>query len=94
MSKIKVECGTCHWYDAIASRSGSGFCTVNPPTVIMDSSGIARSYRPMIDADSHECREWEEYMQGEREEKAPVTATAPKPVPIPPAPKVSTKKSK
>ena len=100
MSKV-TECGNCNWYDPLDSRKGSGFCTVNPPTVILDRDNIGRSYRPMVDADSHCCREWESMdtpiaLEASKAAQS-VSATAPKPVgnvPVPPAPKSAAKKSK
>lgn len=98
MSKEKFQCGTCTWFDKLETGVGSGFCTVNPPVVIIDRDNIGRSYRPMVDDDSHHCREWESVGEPVELESKKVTATAPKPKPIPPPPpgaaKTTAKKSK
>lgn len=94
MSKEKFQCGTCNWFDKLQTGVGSGFCTVNPPVVILDRDNIGRSYRPMVDDDSHHCREWESIEEAVELESAKPKATAPKPIPVPPPAKTAAKKSK
>lgn len=65
------RCGTCAWYrQRSLPINWSGYCMVNPPTVLMGDDG-PNYERPLVEADDY-CSHWTRWHSADR---TPLTTT-------------------